>query len=246
MDYTAVIKQLIALGVVDTALGHIAAEQARTEKILAAKRHELAKLIADRDAKERVAKDRKIHYQREERTLRDERDKLSERRKALSSLASHKLIQAAEREIEASTRQLDALEEVLLKALDEAEALERAFNEAREKVARLEGEFATLSQETNATLENLASRRATRTAERQSIASTVDGAVMIQYERVCRRYPHDAVVPIKNGICAGCFIQVAPQLAVEAARGTALVKCRGCGRLLYPSAPDQEQTSSAK
>jgi hypothetical protein len=70
--------------------------------------------------------------------------------------------------------------------------------------------------------------------QRRSIVRELDGTLLRQYERMRRsRIKANAVVPVVNGVCQGCFMVVTKSLLAELMRGDSLVTCEHCGRILY-------------
>ena len=70
-------------------------------------------------------------------------------------------------------------------------------------------------------------------AERQALTVQIDAASLKLYERVHEKYMMDPVIPLKGNTCTGCFMQVGPQVHVTLSKGDALVRCPGCGRIVY-------------
>ena len=70
-------------------------------------------------------------------------------------------------------------------------------------------------------------------AERQRIAQEADPNALSRYDRLMRSKNDFAVVPIRNGNCGGCHLNVTPQLVHNAKHGSELTSCDYCGRILY-------------
>lgn len=66
---------------------------------------------------------------------------------------------------------------------------------------------------------------------RAEVAAKVDRAVLAHYEKLHTRFPR-AVVPVKDGICLGCFIR---QPATRKPKELDLVvaTCQKCQRVLF-------------
>ncbi len=224
---------VLLLGKEDGALARIFAERKKLENDLAAKRALVKKGEDETLVRTRYIAEKKFHWTRDDKALKEERDKLVLRRKNLSGLGNYKTQQAASREIEHSSRELDAREEVLITAMNEIEAIEAKDIELKKKLDILKSELVELEKESALTIENLDVRQKIHSEERQKLAVKVDNANLITYNRIKEKFPMDPAVPVKNGNCAGCFMQVVPQLIVQIGRGDSLIKCRGCGRILY-------------
>jgi len=181
--------------------------------------------------------ERRQRYQKEERTIRDESERLKDRRKSMSALATYKLQQAAEREIEASAHQLKAREDMLLTMLEELEGLEKKFNDLKSRTQELQKRAHDLRAEAHDMVAATDARLQEELKQRDEIIKTLDKDPLAVYQRVRERYPNDPMVPIKSGnSCSACFMQLGPQVLVLFGRGESLVKCAGCGRLVYPVA----------
>ncbi len=227
------LKKLVALSEIDARLAGIAAEK----KTLAAKRKEKKEVRdaakKDSDRKNLEYEDRRAVYNREEKRLKEAQQKLVERRKALTTLGSYKLQVAAEREIEAAGKQLGVQEEQLIRMLEQIEELESVAAESKAIFDKAEAELAAADKEISETAENLDRRASEYIAERNVLLPQVEQPILEVYQRALQRYPVDPIVPFSKGACGGCFIELGPQTAVEIARATKPVRCRGCGRILY-------------
>ncbi len=165
--------------------------------------------------------------------LKAERNKLADRRKALQSLQNHKLIQAAEREIDATGRQLNAQEEVLLEEFEQIDILAKSESEASAALELAQKDLAALQAEAQETFATLDEREAAASDDRAAAAANISPGSMAIYKRVSEKYVSDAIVAFKNNSCSGCFLNLGPQVTLEISRGTGLIKCRGCGRILF-------------
>ena len=68
---------------------------------------------------------------------------------------------------------------------------------------------------------------------RELLAKKVDGDLMRRYERIQARFPR-AVVPMRDGICFGCFVrQPAHKSVSDASDPERIESCQHCGRILF-------------
>lgn len=72
-----------------------------------------------------------------------------------------------------------------------------------------------------------------RTAEREreKLKTKIDKHILVQYERIMKRYGGHVVVQVLGDFCTGCYIKLPSELAVRSRRD--LVSCPNCGRFLY-------------
>lgn len=225
---------LVKLSRIDASLARITAERRKLEEQLAEKVSNLKKLKEKLEDRQLSFRDRQTKYQREEKRLKEEEQKLIDRRKALASFSNYKLQQAAEKEIEQSSKQLSMQETTLLQSLEGIEQQEQELLVLQADYEKLQKECADFDEEVKGTFSNLEERAEDKQSAREKVLPLVNQAFLTQYKRVSSRYALDPVVAVENQrICSGCFIQVPPQMIVQIAKGADLVNCRGCGRILY-------------
>jgi predicted nucleic acid-binding Zn-ribbon protein len=216
--------------------GRIALLQAQLKQIEDEKKsrgQNLSTLQAKRDARAKIQADKKALVAREEKAIKLEREKIHERRRALSTLNNYKLQQAAEREIEYVSKQIGQREDLLLGLMREVEVLEKEVQDGDSVLTGLRDElaaFETSSGETMAGVQQeLASLQADRTKQAQLVGNP---QILTVYSRIVARFPSDPIVEVVNrDSCAGCFMKVGPQVPVQISRGD-VVKCPGCSRIL--------------
>jgi len=185
--------------------------------------------------------EKKQKYAKDEKLLKEEQQKLVDRRKALTTLQNYKLQSAAEKEIDHVSRGLSVREGTLVDSLDEMEKLEEAATEISKLISSLEEELGKEEKDAEATFVTLEERESEYLTQREESISEVDESALSLYDRVRQRFPMDAVVPVTNQTCTGCFMKIVPQTMVEISRGEKLVRCRGCSRILYLGESDSQE-----
>ena len=66
---------------------------------------------------------------------------------------------------------------------------------------------------------------------RDELASKIDDVFLKTYERTTKRYKQ-AIVPVKGGVCLGCFVKLPTEVACRGQEGL-IRTCENCGRILY-------------
>ena len=106
-------------------------------------------------------------------------------------------------------------EELNLKAVEAAQAPERAL--VAERQAALEAE------------------REAALRERDATAALIDKPLRTRYDRLRRTRSSDVVVPLVGGACGGCHTAVPLNRRSQIKAGTVLDGCEACGAILYPT-----------
>jgi hypothetical protein len=145
---------------------------------------------------------------------------------------------------EASTimAELDLARSVLAK--EEAEFMRSgdAVHEAERKVAEAEKALAAVRESQAPHRQALQGRREAILAElqqaqrvRSETARSVNGALLVRYERIRRGKAPLALYALHADACGHCFTAVPTQRRVLIQRGASIETCEGCGVLLYAS-----------
>jgi predicted nucleic acid-binding Zn-ribbon protein len=108
-------------------------------------------------------------------------------------------------------------EELNLKAVEAAQAPERA--QVAERQITLEAE------------------RETALREREACAALIDKPLRTRYDRLRRARSSDVVVPLVGGACGGCHTSVPLNRRSQIKAGSVIDGCEACGAILYPSEP---------
>lgn len=66
---------------------------------------------------------------------------------------------------------------------------------------------------------------------RSEVASRIDKRVIAHYDKLLKRFPR-AVVPVKDGICLGCFMRQ-PATRKPTALDLLVEVCQNCQRILF-------------
>jgi uncharacterized protein len=106
-------------------------------------------------------------------------------------------------------------EELNLKAIEEAQATERAAFAERRRALELE--------------------RETALRDRDTAAAVIDKPLRIRYDRLRRSRSNDVVVPLVGGACGGCHTSIPLNRRSQIKAGAVIDGCEACGAILYPS-----------
>ena len=230
--HKSMIKSLSEICKIDTALGGIFAERKKIEAGLASLEAQIKKGLLEREARARLLVEKKTRYQREEKSLKEEAERLVSRRKALGSLGNRKSLEKAGQEITFASKQLDEREEAMISSIDEIERLEADVKKIDEGLSALKESLGKAQEEARGTFINFEQRESDYRGKRAEFCATIEPDKLSLYDRIREKHL-DAVTPVVNGSCASCYMQVAPQLVLEIQKDVSIVKCRGCGRILY-------------
>jgi hypothetical protein len=143
------------------------------------------------------------------------------------------------REVEAAERELETLRRSIKEGEAERERLRekiaqtRAALEVPEKtLAEQKAELAQAEAAAEVKLARLVRERETVLAGRDDWVSQIDKKYLRLYERL-RQKLVPAVVEVVGETCTGCRMQMPPQRFIQLQRGTEILQCQSCQRIVY-------------
>jgi len=216
----------------------------KKEQDLQELRQQTTAILSEIDAKERqIEEQQQITAQLEasrratELQLREEEDKIKEKRVRLNRIRN-------ERELQALRREIDIMKEANGKLEDEAiqllEQIEREKNNLSQTYAHIESLKARVETETlqvRVQIAALEEGQQLERTEREKIAALVDADLRVRYERIFAKRGGMAVVEIRADTCQGCHMRIPPhmsnQILSNVRQNTGVIfHCPHCGRIL--------------
>lgn len=168
----------------------------------------------------------------EEHRLKDEEQKIIERRKQLTALGGAKSAKLMERELDIATRVLQTMEQSVTQSAQEAQDLELELDAARLQAAELEKQYSELSTETEGALDELEKNITKLDSSKEKHLKKLELRLKNLYSRVSDRYQGEAVAICREGACRSCFRALPAQLYNQVLAGNLLLQCPGCSRIL--------------
>jgi predicted nucleic acid-binding Zn-ribbon protein len=169
---------------------------------------------------------------RQEQEMKDEEAQLLKAKQKSSLVKNAKEMMANERELQVTRKMAQEREEEVLKLVNAVEA-------AKKSIAQHEADFEALKKhvgEEEATAKVKMGEIDGQIAEerklREVAAARVEPSAMKKYSTIRMRRGL-ALVPVKNGTCAGCNMNIPPQLFNTIQRGNSIELCGNCNRIIY-------------
>ncbi|MBS1902526.1 MAG: hypothetical protein JSS75_02350 [Bacteroidetes bacterium] len=135
-------------------------------------------------------------------------------------------------QIEDATRRLNEGAEMIGRLGVELENASRDADAARADVSSLKDEFDESKRLLDEMLAETAEEEKQLLAKRSDAAKKIDSGFLSIYERIRPAKNGLAVVPVKSGVCGGCFNAIPRQLVLELNRGNKHTVCEYCGRIV--------------
>lgn len=231
--YLKQIELLISLQKVDNEIHSIRQELDAAPQELESLRARFAEASTQRT----LQQDKMTHLHDQEKRLGLEIEDESVRIKKSKS----KLMTAGNsKEYHAMMREMDTLERSNRNREEEKSALLEELERQTSLLAEVEALHTSLQNELAGCEASLQERLSTGEAalaalmqKRQEAAKDVPTPVFARYEFIRERLPHPVIVPVAQGICAGCHIAIPPQNYIELQKAAQILSCPNCQRLMF-------------
>ena len=203
------------------------------------KAQELERIQVERDAVVRARAaldDLNALLKKDEEEIASLREQLKNRQIEKLSLRTNREFSEVNEMIEKIKERIRAAEDATLAREEQKPPLEEALRDAEERLAEakaeVDGYLADLDQLLSEAEAQLAEARAAREELAKPLHTPAALRYLTVYERLSKsRWP--ALVKVENRVCQGCHMELPASKVQDIARGTMIVTCEYCGRLVY-------------
>jgi len=191
-------------------------------------------------------KEKKL-YNQGQVTLKDLELQVAGKRSHIEKLKQHSSMirnnreyQAAMQEIGGFEKDIRLLEDKMLEAMELIEHEQKTLSDIEIEIVRIKDKQASEQVIVKEEVGKLDAEFSRLEKDRSVLAGQVDGELLAKYERIYTGRRGRAIVPVINGACQGCYMQLTPQAANDIMKDDLIYNCQDCGRYIYLPAPEQE------
>lgn len=230
-----VLTALLGLQEIDREIFKVEAELERLPKEEQTRSEELGKLREKLAAKTQEVTSLRAEIQEIEHTTVGLRQRLKKLEASSSDgSADASLIASYQHEMRNIKRNVSGAEDDGLKRLGRAEMIDEEIATLDAKLKEGEAVFAEFQanvvaemKTAQAKLDELQSERGTKSSD------GISASELEVYRGLLRTREGEALAELGDGLCEGCFVNLPKNIVVRLARGTELVQCPSCDRILY-------------
>ena len=178
------------------------------------------KIQADRATLEKQIAENKTYLERADRNLKHAQNQ--------------KEYETAMRETDALQKQIAALETQVLEKMTGIEEVEKVLEERAEEINSLEANRDAALKDFDKELAKNRKEYESETKKRHEVFVTLPAQLAAVYNRLTQRSRDGiAVAEVKGGSCSACFMKLRPQRQLEVKKGSEIITCESCTRILY-------------
>jgi predicted nucleic acid-binding Zn-ribbon protein len=154
-------------------------------------------------------------------------------RQRLMEIKSNIEYKAMLKEIAYKEDQRDQRETRILEFMDLIESQNRLIAEHKERIEEQDALLAQQRQEVATQTAELRQELANLEEKRKKQRKGVPATLLKRYEFIRQRRNGTAIAPVHEGVCLGCHMNILPQQFIDLQKGTEILQCPHCQRILY-------------
>lgn len=227
------IKKLIELQKVDAEIYAFKRDLRQKPDLLEKLKHDFENKKANLKSHEEQYKNQQVTHKALEGDLKSHDDAIAKANAQLSVLKTNKEYTAKLTEIEHIRADKSQVEEKLIYSYDALDAVKEKVEKEKVFVAEEEKKYLAEKKIIEDSVKVLEDRVKVLTTQRSAISPLVPKTSLARYERVLEHTDGLAIVPVQNGVCGGCYMNVPAQVANQIKMHKELVFCETCARIVY-------------
>ncbi len=229
------LQALLTLQEIDRDIFRVTEELKRLPVELKAKRAELDKRIGRMNDLVAETKRLRVRIKELEDQTAVQRQRVRKiENEAGNTRADMALLVAYQHEIRTLKREISGSEEDGLQCLERVEELGKQIGALQAEVDGEQKLFDEFSKNVEAETKAATARRDQLAAERtRRMSSEIPAEALSTYNRLLSARSGVAMAELSGRICQGCYMEMPQNLCVRVARGTELVQCPSCDRILH-------------
>jgi predicted nucleic acid-binding Zn-ribbon protein len=152
----------------------------------------------------------------------------------LNSIKNNREYQALLKEIEELKRTNTATEELMIDFLNQIDDAEKRTVAMQEELQLLQNDILQEQQVVSVETETAGKRLKELDRERLKMSGKIDTDILKLFQKVqSQQVRGNAVVPVQDAVCHGCYVNIPPQMYNELQRCDKLRMCPNCQRIIY-------------
>jgi len=192
---------------------------------------ELKQHIADEAA---TMEELRKQYRSNESDIKQNQVMIKRSQERLNSIKNNREYQALLKEIEELKRTNSATEELMIDCLNQIDDAEKKTVTMQEDLQLVQHDIQQEQQVVDAETENAGKRLKELDRERLKLSGKIDADVLKLFQKVqSQQVRGNAVVPVQDAVCHGCYVNIPPQMYNELQRCDKLRMCPNCQRIIY-------------
>ena len=214
---------------------------ARGPKQIKARENNLTHVESELEATKEKHKKTQLLLTQKELNLKERENRILDIRAKLNSASSNREYTTFVEQIAADEQANSVLADEILELYDKVSEDKDVVTAAERVVADVKTQLDDVRKKVADSKAGLEAELATAEAGLVEAEKSLPGDIKQEYDRVVKAHGEEALAPIEEEVCGGCYVRITSQMLNELMIGEKMVFCKQCGRLLY--VPEGTQVS---
>lgn len=227
------LQQLIKLQAQDkvidalqTAIEKVPVDIAAVKKELEAEKAKMTEAKTKLTKLQLAKKDKELEMSQKEEAIRKHGNELN-------SVKSNDAYKALLSEIEKAKAAVSDLETAILQIMEDLDQAAKEEKAEQAKVKEVEAKAQTEIKSLEEHQAKLTAEAAQEKSKREALTGGIPADVMKLYDHLRKRNKGVALAVVQGTICGACKITILPQSLIELTKGSKVISCESCQRILY-------------
>ena len=182
----------------------------------------------------------KLKQSQLELNIKSKETDLQKYQQQMMSIKTNKEYDALVSEIDLIKGSISTMESELLETIDLITTIEKNIGEYNEKMTQLEENNSKQLAILHEKIDSIGDKVSDKVSERDNISTSIPRNLLSVYDRVRQGKGGSAVVSVKKRACGACYKALTPKKIQDIRKGTRILTCDNCGRMLYWDSDDSE------
>ncbi len=234
MDIKDEIRKLIQLQEIDLEILSLKREKDQEKPAI------IEKLTNEFEAKksslqgaEQEHKDAQKKKKEKELDLASKEEAVRKSQGQLYQLKTNQEYDAKLKEINSLKSDVSVIEEDMLKIMDQIDQIKQRVEEQKQGITQLEKDYKEKKDKVEKEIKEIEAKIDVLTGKRKVFEKDISPNVLSKYEYILNNKQGLAIVPLRNGSCGGCFLNLPPEVTNKVKQYSELIQCEMCARILY-------------
>jgi len=183
--------------------------------------------------KEEEIKNIQLRKKEKEMDLASKEEGVRKAQGQLYQLKTNQEYHAKLKEISFLKADISVIEEDILNILEDLERADRELAERNSFLKREEEVYLKEKQKIEEEIKEIEAKINNLEAKRKRLTEAVDKKILERYEYLLKNRNGLAIVPLKDGVCGGCFMDLPPEVINRIKQYKDIIFCEMCARMLY-------------
>jgi predicted nucleic acid-binding Zn-ribbon protein len=171
-----------------------------------------------------------------EKDIAEHKNMLDRAERNLKHAQNQREYESAMREIEVIQKKIISFESETVETMESIESVEKELADRADEINSIDAERGSALAEFEADLASAQADLAADESARRAVFELLPPQLASVYDRLAKRSRDGiAVAEVRNGSCSACFMRLRPQVFMNVRKGTDIVTCESCSRILFVS-----------